>query len=145
MKINQIRSNYNRPSFGLKISQNAGFRELMEKTRGINWKCSEEEIQDFVTKLEDMHFSQESKDNTSIIFSPAIKKFVGYRTFPSYTAGRKFVNEPCYVAVMPYAFYKTGTDAPKVANYVVQLNNSSLDDILVNIASNYAEYFYSNL
>ena len=144
MKINSINRNFNRTSFGLKISNTQGFDEFMQRARGINWNCSEEHIQDFLTKLENMHFAKEAKNDTSIIFSPAVKELTGYRTFPFPSTSKKFINEPCYMTLMPYTFYKTGNNAPRIANYAVPLNNSSLDDILVDIASNYAKYSYSN-
>ena len=144
MKINKINNSCKSPFFGMKITKTQGFDDFMQKTRGINWKCPEEDIQNFVTKLEDMHFSQEEKEATSIVFYPSVKEFAGYRTFQSHTTSRKFVNEPCYITVMPYSFYKTGNSVPKTAKYAVPLNNSSLDDVLIDIASNYAKYTYSN-
>ena len=142
MKITSIMNNNYKPSFGLKVSKNMGYEEFMMRAGGKNWQCSEEDIKDFNTKLEEMHFAHESADETGIIFYPAVREFAGYRTIPSPTYRNRVINEPCYVSVMPCTLYKNIGDSQKIAQFGVQLNGSSLDSILTDIAVNYAKFAY---
>ena len=144
MKIGNITNKSYNPSFGLKICKNQGYEEFIMRASGKNWQCSEEDIKDFNAKLEDMHFANESSDNTGIAFAPAVREFAGYRTIPSPTYRNRVINEPCYVSVMPCTLFKTSGNNQKIAHFGIQLNGSSLDSILTEIATNYARYIYGN-
>ena len=143
MRINSIKKNNCGPSFGLKIQKDEGYRDFIERACGKKWNCSTEDVENFIEKLEDMHFSQEKKDDTCIIFGQAEKQVEGYRQVPSVTYRNKFVNEPIYATIMPCSFYKTNCPDKETMHTVIKLNGATLDDVLSEIASSYAQYIYS--
>ncbi|MBQ7450025.1 hypothetical protein IJS77_01300 [bacterium] len=142
MKVNCILGNKKTPSFGLKIVQNQGYADFINRAGGKNWNCSLSDIEDFKYSLENMHFAKEDKNDTSIIFNQAEKRIIGYRTVPSVTYRNTFVNEPCYVTVMPCVLCSTKNPDAKELNFALKLSGSTLDDVLEEIAANYARYSY---
>lgn len=143
MKINHLGRNNLNPSFGLKIQKDEGFINFVERACGKKWNCSKEEMEQFIQKLEDMHFAQEEKDDTCIVFGQAVKQVEGYRSVPSLTYRHSFVNEPIVATMIPCTLFKTQNPKEKTLRTTIKINGATLDDVLSGIASSYAKYMYS--
>lgn len=148
MKINSVANSSSKQNFGLKIKKDDNFRNFIKYTQNDKWGCTPKQIAVFIKELEDMRIGDDGKDDVVITFDtikqhrsetriPVIETGVFFDTYEGDEIHTRTDNCISYTL-------KNSKNNTEIGNYHCVLSEKTLGDVLREVASDYANYYYTH-